>query len=726
MRDAILLVVLVVLIFLQSWRATIIPLCAVPVSLVGTFAVMKIFGFSLNNLSLFGLVLAIGIVVDDAIVVVENVERWLEHGHSPVEAATKAMDEVSGAVVAIAVVLTAVFVPTALISGITGQFYRQFALTIAVATVISAFNSLTLSPALAALLLRPREAKKDWLTRIVDFLLGWFFRLFNKGFDAANRGYTWIVQQLIRFAVIALVVYVGLLCLTGVGFKVIPTGFIPTQDQGYVFCVAQLPDGASLQRTDAVRKEISDMVRKVPGVGYTVEITGLSALDFTNRSNTLTMFLPFTPFDQRKGHPEQTMNAILGKVQGLVSKIQDAFVLVVPPPPVQGIGNAAGFKLQLEDKRSAGVQALAQEANALIAAGEKQGGLAGFFTTFRPQVPQIYLNIDRDKVEALDVPIASVFQTLQANLGSYYINDFNFLGRTYQVNAEGQPRFRVRADQIGNLYVRNNSGGMVPLSTLMTVQEINAPDKIMHYNLYPSADINGATLPGVSSGEAITKMEKAAKDTLTKQFGYEWTELSLQEVLAGNTALFIFPLCVLFVFLALSAQYESWSLPLTIILIVPMCLLSALVGIYIRNLDNNIFTQIAFVVLVGLACKNAILIVEFARQQSDTGKPRAEAALEAARLRLRPILMTSFAFILGVVPLVIATGAGAEMRQVLGTAVFSGMIGVTLFGIFLTPVFYVVIRWFTERGQPQKTPQENTDTKGEVPPPSAPPATPIP
>ena len=695
--EAIVLVVIVVLIFLQSWRATIIPLCAVPVSLVGTFAVMKVFGFSLNNLSLFGLVLAIGIVVDDAIVVVENVERWLEKGHSPVEAATKAMDEVSGAVVAIAIVLTAVFVPTALISGITGQFYRQFALTIAVATVISAFNSLTLSPALAALLLRPKEAKKDFLTRIVEFVLGWFFRLFNKGFEAANKGYVWIVQRLIRFAVIALAVYVGLLCLTGIGFKTIPTGFIPSQDQGYIFCVAQLPDGASLQRTDAVRKEISDIALKVPGVGYTVEITGLSALDFTNRSNTLTMFLPFKPFDERKGHPEQTMNAILGKMQGLVSKIQDAFVLVVPPPPVQGIGNAGGFKLQVEDKHSAGTQALAQATNRLIAAGEKQGGLAGFFTTLRPQVPQIYLDIDRDKVEALDVPIASVFQTLQASLGSYYVNDFNFLGRTYQVNMQGEPQFRVAPDQIRNLYTRNNSGGAVPLGTLMDVQEINAPDKIMHYNLYPSADLNGGTAPGVSSGDAIRKMTAAAKEALGDQFSFEWTELSLQEVLAGNTALYIFPLCVLFVFLALSAQYESWSLPLAIILIVPMCLLSALVGIYVRNLDNNIFTQIAFVVLVGLACKNAILIVEFAKQQSDAGKPRAEAAVEAARLRLRPILMTSFAFILGVVPLVVATGAGAEMRQVLGTAVFSGMIGVTLFGIFLTPVFYVVIRWFTER-----------------------------
>ena len=697
--EAIVLVVIVVLIFLQTWRATIIPLCAVPVSLIGTFAVMKVFGFSLNNLSLFGLVLAIGIVVDDAIVVVENVERWLEEGHSPVEAAEKAMDEVSGAVVAIAIVLTAVFVPTALISGITGQFYRQFALTIAVATVISAFNSLTLSPALAALLLRPKDAKKDFLTRAVDFVLGWFFRLFNKTFDAANRGYTWVVMRLIRFSVVTLLVYLGLLVCTGLGFKIIPTGFIPTQDQGYIFAVAQLPDGASLQRTDAVRKQMSELGRQVPGVDNTVEITGLSALDNTNRPNAMTMFLTLKSFEERKGHSDQSMNAVLGEVQKRVSTIQDAFILVVPPPPVQGIGNAGGFKLQVQDRRSAGTQALSAASNSLIAAGEKQGGLAGFFTSLRPQVPQIYLDIDRDKVEALDVPIASVFQTLQAELGAYYVNDFNFLGRTYQVNMQGEKSYRVRPDQIRNLYTRNNTGGMVPLGTLMDVKEINAPDKIMHYNIYPSADINGGTAPGVSSGDAIAKMEQAAKETLGDQFGFEWTELSLQEKLAGNTALFIFPLCVLFVFLALAAQYESWSLPMAIILIVPMCLLSALVGVYLRSFDNNIFTQIAFVVLVGLACKNAILIVEFAKQKVEAGEERVQAAVEAAKLRLRPILMTSFAFILGVVPLVIATGAGAEMRQVLGTAVFSGMIGVTLFGIFLTPVFFSVIEKLTGQGK---------------------------
>lgn len=709
--EAVILVIIVVLVFLQSWRATIIPLAAVPVSLVGTFAVMKLFGFSLNNLSLFGLVLAIGIVVDDAIVVVENVERWLEEGHSPVEATTKAMDEVSGAVVAIAIVLTAVFVPTALISGLTGQFYRQFALTIAVATIISAFNSLTLSPALAAMLLRPKEAKQDWLTRLVNFLLGWFFRLFNKAFDATNRGYTWVVQKLVRFALVALLIYVGLLVLTGFGFKIIPTGFIPTQDQGYILAIAQLPDGASLQRTNAVREEFAKQALKVPGVGYTVEIAGLSALDSTNRSNSLAMYIPFKPFDERKGHPEQTMNSILGKVTAIGATIQDAQVLVFPPPPVQGIGNAGGFKLQVQDRRAAGTEALNQATQALMDAGQKSGGLAGFFTSLRTQVPQIYLNIDREKAQALDVPIESVFQTLQAELGSYYVNDFNFLGRTFQVNMQGEPKFRVRPDQIRNLYTRNNSGGMVPLGTLLDVQEINGPDKIMHYNIYPSADINGSTAPGVSSGAAIAKLEEAAKGALSEQFGYEWTELSLQEKLAGNTALFIFPLCVLFVFLALAAQYESWSLPFAIILIVPMCLLAALTGIFIRGLDNNIFTQIAFIVLVGLACKNAILIVEFAKQKMEAGEDRQEAAVDAARLRLRPILMTSFAFILGVVPLVIATGAGAEMRQVLGTAVFSGMIGVTFFGIFLTPVFFSVIEKFAGSDKKEQKEKDSSSKK---------------
>ena len=699
--EAIVLVIIVVLIFLQSWRATIIPLCAVPVSLIGTVAVMKVFGFSLNNLSLFGLVLAIGIVVDDAIVVVEAVEHKLETQKdiTPVQATEQAMDEVSGALVAIAVVLTAVFVPTAFISGITGQFYRQFALTIASATVISAFNSLTLSPALASRLLRRKDAKKDWLTRTVDFLLGWFFRLFNKGFERSQNIYIGGVKRLIRFTGISLAIYAGLLLMTGYLFKVIPGGFIPTQDQGYLIAIAQLPDGASLQRTEAVRQQFSEAVRKIPGVANTVEITGLSALDNTNRTNSLTIFLTLGTFEERKGHADQTLNAILPKAQQIAAGIQDAFILVVPPPPVQGIGNSGGFKLQVQDRRAGGVEALSQATSGLIDAGGKKGGLVGFFTSFRTQVPQIFLNIDREKAEALNVPIDSVFQALQAYLGSYYINDFNFVGRTYQVNMQADAAFRVRTDQIRNLYARNATGDMVPLGTLLDVKEINGPDKIMHYNIYPSAEINGNTLPGVSSGDAITKMEQAAKESLSDQFGFEWTELTLQQKLAGNSILYIFPLCVLLVFLVLAAQYESWSLPMAIILIVPMCIFAALVGVFLRSLDNNIFTQIAFIVLVGLACKNAILIVEFARQQMDAGKSIVDAAVEAAHLRLRPILMTSFAFILGVVPLVIASGAGAEMRQVLGTAVFSGMIGVTIFGIFLTPVFFTVIERLSGGGK---------------------------
>ena len=692
--EAIVLVVIVVLVFLQTWRATIIPLLAVPVSLVGTFAVMAALGFSLNNLSLFGLVLAIGIVVDDAIVVVENVERWIEHGLSPREATYKAMDEVSGAVVAIAVVLSSVFIPTALISGITGQFYRQFALTIAVATLISAFNSLTLSPALAALLLRKHDARPDPLTRVLELLLGWFFHGFNRGFQAMAGGYAWLVRHLLRLAIVVIIVYLGLLVLTGLGFKTTPTGFIPAQDQGYVVAIGMLPDGASLQRTEAVTHKLEQIALHTPGVGHTVAIPGLSFLDSSNRANAVSMFMTLKPFEERTPHPDQTSLAILGKVQGQAAKIQEAMILVVPPPPVRGIGNAGGFKLQVQDRRAAGLEALARVTDNLIATAQKEPGLTGFFTSFRTRVPQFYLDIDRDKAEALNVPVESVFSALQTYLGSTYVNDFNFLGRTFQVNSQADAQFRDRAEKIKSLYARSNTGSMVPLGTLLNVQERNGPDKVMHYNLYPSADITGNTRPGTSSGQAIEIMNRLAAENLPPQFGYEWTELSLQEILAGNTAVYIFPLAVLFVFLALAAQYESWALPLAIILIVPMCLCSALTGIRIRAMDNNIFTQIGFVVLVGLACKNAILIVEFAKQQLDAGKDRRTAALEAARLRLRPILMTSFAFILGVVPLVVAKGAGAEMRQVLGTAGFSGMIGVTLFGILFTPVFFSLIMKF--------------------------------
>jgi multidrug efflux pump len=689
--EAVALVLVVVLVFLQTWRATIIPLLAVPVSLIGTFAVMEAFGFSLNNLSLFGLVLAIGIVVDDAIVVVEAVEHNIELGMEPKEATRKAMDQVGGAVVAIAVVLSAVFIPTAFISGITGQFYRQFALTIAVSTLISAFNSLTLSPALAGMLLKPRAAKRDLLTRLFDLLFGWFFRLFNKGFEATVKGYIWAIRRLLRLAAIALLVYVGFLVLTYFGFKTVPSGFIPTQDQGYLIVFAQLPDGASLQRSEEVRKQISDISRNIPGIAHTVEFAGFSALDGTNRNNAVTTFLPLAPFEERVKDPRLNGFAIMAAARQKFAGIQDARVLVFPPPPVRGIGNAGGFKIQIQDRRGAGLPALQAATDQLIAKASSGHGLVGLFTSFRSQVPQLYLDIDRRKVETLDVPINSVFNTLQAYLGSTYVNDFNFVNRTDQVNVQADTRFRIQPESIRQLYTRNNKNQMVPLGTLMAIREIAGPDKVMHYNIYPSAEISGNTLPGVSSGQAIEAMQTLADETLPRQFGYEWTELSLQEILAGNSALYIFPLCALFVFLVLAAQYESWSLPLAIILIVPMCLFAAITGVYLRGSDNNIFTQIGFVVLIGLACKNAILIVEYAKQQMDAGLSRHDAAIEASKLRLRPILMTSFAFTLGVFPLVNAVGAGSEMRQAIGTAVFSGMIGVTFFGIFLTPVFFSVI-----------------------------------
>jgi multidrug efflux pump len=689
--EAVFLVLLVVLIFLQTWRATIIPLLAVPVSLIGTFAVMAAFGFSLNNLSLFGLVLAIGIVVDDAIVVVEAVEHNIEEGMQPKDATRKAMDQVGGAVVAIAIVLSAVFIPTAFISGITGQFYRQFALTIAVSTLISAFNSLTLSPALAGLLLKPRDAKKDIFTRMIDFTIGWFFRLFNKTFDATVRGYAWTVRRLIRLAAIALLVYVGLLVLTLFGFQKAPAGFIPQQDQGYLISLAQLPDGASLQRSNEVRAQMSEIARKIPGITFTVEFAGFSGLDGTNRNNIVTAFLGLSPFEDRVKDPNLTGNKIAAMARQKFAGIQDARVLVFPPPPVRGIGNAGGFKMEIQDRRGAGLEALQTATDQMIAKAGSGHGLVGLYTSFRSQVPQIFLDIDRRKVETLDVPIASVFNTLQAYLGSTYVNDFNFLNRTNQVNIQGEPGSRIQPSAIARLYTRNNKNGMVPLGTLMEPREIQGSDKVMHYNLYPSAEISGSTLPGVSSGQAVTVMQDMAKQYLPPQFGYEWTELTLQQILAGNTAVYVFPLCALFVFLVLAAQYESWSLPLAIILIVPLCLLAAISGVLFRSMDNNIFTQIGFVVLIGLACKNAILIVEFAKQQMDAGENPIDSAVAAARLRLRPILMTSFAFTMGVWPLVVAVGPGSEMRQALGTAVFAGMIGVTLFGIFLTPVFFTVI-----------------------------------
>ncbi len=715
LRDAIILVVLVVMIFLQSWRIALIPLVAVPVSLIGTLAVMAPIGFSLNSLSLFGLVLAIGIVVDDAIVVVENVERWIEKGLDPKEATRKAMDEVGGAVISIAVVLTAVFVPTALVSGISGQFYRQFALTIAIATLISAFNSLTLSPALAALLIKPGHVKKDMLSRLIDVLLGWFFRLFNRTFDLGIAGYGAVVRRLLRVSALVLVVYVGLLALTGFMFQKVPGGFIPTMDQGYLIVFAQLPDGASLQRNDDVRRRIGEIGKKIPGVELTFAIEGFSILDSTNKPNALTVFFPLKPFSERIGHPEQSAAAIVAKLQTAFASIQDAFVIAIQPPSVRGLGNAGGFQLEIEDRQNAGLNVLQQVTDAVTAAANAEPGLSGVFTTFRSQVPQLFLNIDREKVQTLNVPISSVFAALQSYLGTNYANDFNFLGRTYQVNLQSDAAFRSDPTQIQRMYTRNSTGGMVPLGSLMDIQRTNGPDTVSHYNVHPAALIQGGTLPGVSSDQAIEKMERICRNNLPSGFSFEWTQLTYQQVTAGNTALFIFPLCVLFVFLALAAQYESWSLPLAVILIVPMCLLSAMVGVYFRGQDNNIFTQIAFIVLVGLACKNAILIVEFARQQIQSGKGRMEAAAEASRLRLRPILMTSFAFILGVLPLVIARGAGAEMNQALGTAVFAGMIGVTLFGIFLTPVFFSVITKIFGRTPKTKEPDLTEQVKEDAP-----------
>jgi hydrophobe/amphiphile efflux-1 (HAE1) family protein len=691
LRDAIILVIIVVLVFLQSWRVALIPLIAVPVSLIGTFAVMAMLGFSLNSLSLFGLVLAIGIVVDDAIVVVENVTRWVERGCEPKEATRKAMDEVGGAVVAIAVVLTAVFVPTALVTGISGQFYRQFALTIAIATLISAFNSLTLSPALAALLIKPGHVQMDLLSRIIDTLCGWFFRLFNRTFDFGSSVYGKLVRRLLRLSGLVLVAYFGLLLLTGLMFKTVPGGFIPTMDQGYLIAFAQLPDGASLQRNDAIRKIIGINGQKIPGVEQTFAIEGLNILDSTNKSNSLTVFHPLKPYDERVDHPDQSATAIAAKMQAGFSSIQDAFAVAILPPSVRGLGNAGGFQLEIEDRHNAGFHALQEVTNKIVAAANKEPGLSSVFTTYHAYVPQLFLKIDREKAQTLGVSINSVFTALGSYLGTNFVNNFNFLGRTYQVNLQGDTAFRSSADQIRRIYVRNERGDMVPLGSVIEVRKITGPDTVYHYNVYPAALIQGSSVPGISSGQVIQKMERICRDNLPSQFSYEWTQLTYQEVIAGNTAIFIFPLCVLFVFLALAAQYESFSLPLAVILIVPMCLLSALAGIYFRGQDNNIFTQIGFIVLVGLACKNAILIVEFARQQMETGVDRLEAAAEAARLRLRPILMTSFAFILGVVPLVIAKGAGAEMDQALGTAVFSGMLGVTVFGLLFTPTFFSLI-----------------------------------
>ncbi|WP_442507536.1 efflux RND transporter permease subunit [Novipirellula sp. SH528] len=689
-------VVLTVFLFLHGWRPTIIPVIAIPISLIGTFAAMQSLGVTLNTLSLFGLVLAIGIVVDDAIVVVENVERLIAEGMSPRAATHKAMDEVGSALIATTLVLIAVFVPTIFVPSISGQFYQQFALTIAISTAFSTFVSLTLSPALCALLLKPKGAKKHGISKVGDFFFGWFFRLFNRFFDVTSNIYAGIVARIVRMTTVSLLLYAGLLVCTWYSFGMVPKGFIPQQDQGYVIVSIRLPDGASLARTDEVTRRVAELGGSIDGVAHAVGIAGLSGSTFTISPNAAVTFLPLKDAKERAARG-RGIDAIVADLRDKVSDINEAQIFVIPPPPVRGIGRGGGFKMYIQDRRGAGTNVLNQVTETMVAQANQQPGISQAFSNLRVSVPQIYTDVDRDKSEMLDVPVNNVFEALQVYLGSLYVNDFNFLGRTYRVTAQAEPEFRDEPSDILRLRTRSARGASVSLGSIVELKQIAGPDRLVRYNLYPAADINGSTVPGFSTGQSLTTMEELAAVNLPPGFGFEWTELAFQERQAGNTIMFLFPLAVLFVFLALAAQYESWLLPLAIILIVPLCLLFAILGVWFRGMENNILTQIGFIVLVGLACKNAILIVEFAKAEEDAGKDRFQAAIDACRLRLRPILMTAFSFILGVIPLLIATGAGFEMRRVLGTAVFSGMLGVTIFGLFLTPVFYVVLRGFARK-----------------------------
>jgi len=689
--EAIMLVVLVVILFLQTWRASIIPLLAVPVSVIGTFAVLHVLGFSINALSLFGLVLAIGIVVDDAIVVVENVERNIEAGLTPREATYRAMREVSGPIIAIALVLVAVFVPLAFISGLTGQFYRQFAVTIAISTVISAINSLTLSPALAALLLRGHDAPKDALTRGMDRVFGWLFRGFNRFFHRGSEAYSGGVKRVISRKALMLAIYLALIGVTFGLFKAVPSGFVPAQDKQYLIGFAQLPDGATLDRTDEVIQRMGEIMKKNPNVEDAIAFPGLSINGFTNSSNSGIVFATLKPFDQRK-RADQSGGAVAGQLNGAFAGIQDAFIVMFPPPPVAGLGTTGGFKLQLEDRGSVGYDQMDAAVKAFMAKAYQAPELAGMFTSWQVNVPQLYADINRTKARQLGVPVTDIFDTMQIYLGSLYANDFNKFGRTYSVRVQADAPYRARAEDVGLLKVRSSSGEMVPLSALMKVNSTFGPERAMRYNGYLAADINGGPAPGYSSGQAQDAIVKIAAETLPKGVTFEWTELTYQEILAGNSAFLVFPLAILLVFLVLAAQYESLTLPIAIILIVPMGILAAMTGVWISGGDNNVFTQIGLIVLVGLSAKNAILIVEFARELEFAGRSPVQAAIEASRLRLRPILMTSLAFVMGVLPLVLSTGAGSEMRKAMGVAVFAGMIGVTAFGLFLTPVFYVLLR----------------------------------
>jgi multidrug efflux pump subunit AcrB len=748
LRDAIILVALVVLVFLQGWRAAVIPLVAVPVAIVGTFAAMAAAGFSLNTLTLFGLVLAIGIVVDDAIVVVEAVEHHIEEGMAPRDAAIQAMDEVSGPVIAVGLVLTAVFVPCAFISGIVGQFFRQFALTIAISTVISAFNSLTLSPALAVLLLKPKTqghgnaipriglaalcawaayallnpwlspiiadkfpalapaelARVPWgialagliagwfLSPVINHLLSWFFRVFNRGFNAVTTGYVGIVGLLMRVSVVVLLIYAGLLYATYDLFSKTPTGFIPSQDKGYLLVDVRLPDSASLDRTTEVMRQIEEIAGKEPGVEHTVAIAGQSILLSANAANFGTMYLMLQDFHTRAEH-HLSGEAIAASLKAQFDvAVQDGAVNVLGAPPIDGLGTAGGFKIVIEDRGDNTLSALQTVGQSIVDEGNATPGLTGVFTSFRADTPWLYLDIDRTEAKQMGISMAEIFNTLQVYFGSLYVNDFNRFGRTWQVNVQADARFRMKTDDLKRLKVRNDQGGMVPMAAIASIREISGPVMLNRYNLYPAALINANAGPDTSSGTAIDLLARVSQNNLAPSMRPEWTELALLQLQAGNTAMYAFILAVVLVFLVLAAQYESWSLPLAVILVVPMCLLCSLVGVIFAHMDINIFTQIGFVVLVGLACKNAILIVEFARSRHEAGVDSFQATLDACKLRLRPIIMTSLAFIFGVVPLVLGEGAGAEMRRTLGTAVFAGMLGVTLFGIFLTPVFFYVIQ----------------------------------
>ncbi|WP_461481846.1 efflux RND transporter permease subunit [Porticoccus sp.] len=689
--EALALVVLVVVVFLQTWRASIIPLLAVPVSIVGTFALMWLFGFSINTLSLFGLVLAIGIVVDDAIVVVENVERNIADGLDPKEASYRAMQEVSGPIIAISLTLIAVFVPIAFVSGLTGQFYKQFALTIAISTVISAFNSLTLSPALAAKLLRSHDAPKDRLTRIIDFLFGGFFRLFNRGFKRSSEGYSSSVSRLLGHKTVAFFIYLLLLGATTFGFNGLPKGFVPPQDKQYLISFAQLPDGSSLARTQEVIKEMGRIAMGEEGVESAVQFPGLSVNGFTNSPSAGIVFVTLENFSKRNS-PELSAAAIAQRLQQQYAGIEEAFIAIFPPPPVRGLGTTGGFKLQVEDRSDLGYERLAEVMQAVQQQAWQDPTLKNVYSNYKINVPQLFADLDRTKAKQLGLNVKNIFDTMQVYLGSLYVNDFNRFGRTYQVIAQADSPFRATPESALNLKVKNDQGAMVPLGSVLEMKESYGPESAAHYNGYLAADLNGDAAPGYSSGQAQDAISAILEEKLPTGMTFEWTDLTYQQVLSGNTAIFIFPLCLLLVFLVLAAQYESLVLPLVVISIVPLSVLSAVVGVWLTGGDNNIFTQISLFVLAGLASKNAILIVEFARELEHRGADTWHAAITASRMRLRPILMTSFAFIMGVVPMVFSTGAGSEMRSDIGVAVFSGMLGVTFFGLFFTPIFYVLLR----------------------------------